>query len=108
MHRSLAVGTALASVTLALGLATAPVHAAAQDVSCDTGVSESDDLEGYAGCTNNTAGPIEFRVEIVCGLAPDVTGDWVRLEPGQSNQSVAHCAIYSSGPGEVRAVHRAA
>ncbi|TLS41847.1 hypothetical protein FE633_34135 [Streptomyces montanus] len=119
MRKSLSLLAVGAGAVLTLGL-TGPVAQAqdagagldvlaAQDVPCSTGVSESDYLEGYADCTNNTAGPVEFRVNIGCGLARDVSSEWVRLEPGQGAQAVAGCPPWSTGivPGGVSAEHRA-
>jgi hypothetical protein len=119
MRKRFALITATVGAALTLGL-TAPGAQAAvpQDgavqakglkvpgVDCSTGVSESDDLEGYANCDNNTAGPVEFRVNLVCGVAPDVSSEWVRLEPGAGAQAVAGCAPYSTGIGGVSAESR--
>jgi hypothetical protein len=118
MRKGFSLLAAAAGAVLTVGLAGPAAQAqdagaaqdvrAVQDVPCSTGVSESDNLEGYANCDNNTAGPIEFRVNLVCGVAPDVSSEWVRLEPGQGAQAVAGCPAYSTGVGEVSAEHRPA
>ncbi|MCF6523076.1 hypothetical protein [Streptomyces sp. JJ36] len=116
MRKSL-LATVAAVASAAFTLGAGPASAAetgaasparAQGVACSTGVHAVDPLTGFASCSNHTGGPVEFRVELVCGWAPDVEGAWVRLEPGEGSQSIAHCAAYSSGIGEVRAVHRPA
>jgi hypothetical protein len=108
--RRAAVAVISAGLLAAIPAATATASTAesstatADDVSCYTGIHNNDPLTGFVGCTNNSGGPVVFRVELVCGWAPDISGDWVRLEPGQSGQSIARCAFYSSGIGEIHAV----
>jgi hypothetical protein len=101
----LAVGLAGTALALAGAVAT-PAYAAsnaqaAGTVDCSGWVNPDDTDEGIAGCTNNTDRSVTFRVELVCGLAPDASGDWVTIAPGQYSQSSAVCAIYSSGIGSV-------
>jgi hypothetical protein len=57
----------------------------------------------YAVCTNPTDRTIQFRVNVVCGLAPDQTGDWVTLQPHTDvpQSSNAECPDYSTGVGGV-------
>lgn len=57
-------------------------------------------------CDNNTPGPIEFRVNLVCGWAADVSSEWVRLEPGAGAQAVEACPSLGTGIGEISAEHR--
>ncbi|MGG2463864.1 hypothetical protein ACO0M4_29420 [Streptomyces sp. RGM 3693] len=72
----------------------------AQNVlSCST--STPDGREGWAQCRNDTAQVVGFRVVVVCGMAPDVYGDWVTLSPGQSGSSGRRCGIASTGVGSV-------
>ena len=63
---------------------------------CNTGVSG---LDGAAACRNNTDRPVSFAVQVVCGWAPDVTGNWVTLNPGATGTSRGTCPSYSSGAG---------
>jgi hypothetical protein len=112
MRKTLSLLAVAAGTVATLGLAGPAAQAQdagdvqAQDVNCETGISESDDLEGYALCDNNTGGPIEFRVNLVCGWSADVSSDWVRLEPGTGAQAVAACPSLSTGIGEISAEHR--
>ncbi|MEU7640397.1 MULTISPECIES: hypothetical protein [unclassified Streptomyces] len=72
----------------------------AQNVlSCTT--DTPDGREGWARCRNNTARVVAFRAVVVCGMAPDVHGDWVTLNPGQSGASGRRCGIASTGVGSV-------
>ena len=93
--------TAVTGAVLTLGLAAPGAGAATVgtqgDVAlpCETGLSESDDAEGWATCTNNQPGPVEFRVNLGCSYAVDTSSDWVRLEPGQGAQAVATCPAWS-------------
>ncbi|CAL9340703.1 hypothetical protein [Streptomyces sp. enrichment culture] len=73
--------------------APAPVQNA---LSCATSVSGK---VGRADCTNNTNRAIAFRVKVVCGMAPDVSGNWVTLNPGARGSSSATCAWFSTGAG---------
>ena len=66
-------------------------------LNCNTGVSG---LNGTAACRNNTNQPVSFAVQVVCGWAPDVTGNWVTLNPGDGGTSRGTCPSYSSGAGE--------
>jgi hypothetical protein len=43
--------------------------------------------QAFADCTNPTDRTIKFRVNVVCGLALDETGDWVTLQPYTSRAS---------------------
>nr|WP_210590689.1 hypothetical protein [Streptomyces sp. GESEQ-35] len=63
---------------------------------CNTGVAG---LDGSAACRNNTDQPVSFAVQVVCGWAPDVTGNWVTLNPGATGTSTGTCPSYSSGAG---------
>lgn len=56
-----------------------------------------------AVCTNPTDRTIRFRVNVVCGLALDQTGDWVTLQPYTDvpQSSNAECPDYSTGVGGV-------
>ncbi|WP_455361924.1 hypothetical protein [Streptomyces sp. SYSU K21746] len=96
-----------ASAVAALGLAgttPAPAHAApsrALGVDCDGYVHHNNPDHGIAACKNNTDRTITFRAEVVCGRAPDVSGDWVTLPPGGYGESNGICAFYSSGVGAV-------
>lgn len=56
---------------------------------------------GGADCTNNTTQVVAFRAVVVCGTAPDQTGPWVTLNPGQSGHSNSQCPAFSSGVGSV-------
>ncbi|MCP3817292.1 hypothetical protein NLX86_03805 [Streptomyces sp. A3M-1-3] len=100
--------TAAAVTVAALGLvgtAPAAAHQAAPSralgVDCDGYVHNNNPDHGIAACTNNTDRTITFRAEVVCGRAPDVSGDWVTLAPGGYGESNGICAFYSSGVGAV-------
>ncbi|MEU7058139.1 hypothetical protein [Streptomyces sp. NPDC046197] len=101
------LATTLSALALSLGGIALPAQAAqvaqaARDgVDCDGWVHNNDPNEGIAGCTNNTGRTITFRAEIVCGWAPDVSGQWVTLAPGQYGESTGVCAFYSTGVGSV-------
>jgi hypothetical protein len=99
-------GAAIAGLTAALAM---PVTAAAAGapaavppgLSCDTGKHAIDDYTGYALCRNDGSTAQTFWVHLVCGWSPDVDGEHVRLNPGQSGQSTAHCAGIGTGIGEI-------
>ncbi|GHE03228.1 hypothetical protein [Streptomyces alanosinicus] len=102
--RILAAGLAAAVSAVGLTVAGAAVPAQAATpgtVDCQGWVHNNDPDVGIAGCTNNTDHAITFRAEIVCGWAPDVSGNWVTLDPGQYGESNGNCAFYSSGVGSV-------
>ncbi|WP_247697050.1 hypothetical protein [Streptomyces sp. b94] len=111
MHRRKNVVTAgLAATVSALALTAAgfaapaqaaPSAPAAAGVDCDGWVHNNNPDHGIAGCSNNTGRTVTFRAEVVCGWAPDVSGQWVTLAPGQYGESSGVCAIYSSGVGSV-------
>lgn len=84
------VPTAAASVT--------PSDIGTQNVNCSSTYSGK---TGYATCTNNTTRTLAFRARIVCGLAPDGTGNWVTLRPGERGTSKGTCPSWSSGIGGV-------
>ena len=98
-------GAVLLSSALVAALPVAAATAApaqpSGDLSCSTGTHANDELTGFALCQNIGSTPVEFQVQLVCGWAPDAAGEWVRLEPGASGQSTAHCPFYSSGIGEI-------
>ncbi|MFD9544122.1 hypothetical protein [Streptomyces sp. NPDC060022] len=104
--RTLLRGAAVTGLTVALAVpvtaavAVAPA-AAPPGLSCDTGKHAIDDYTGYALCRNNGSAPQTFWVHLVCGWSPDVDGERVTLNPGQSGQSTAHCAGLGSGIGEI-------
>ncbi len=79
----------------------APSAPAPEGVDCNGWVHNNNPDHGIAGCSNNTGRTVTFRAEIVCGRAPDVSGQWVTLAPGQYGESSGVCAIYSSGVGSV-------
>ncbi|MET7369888.1 hypothetical protein ABZS61_29265 [Streptomyces sp. NPDC005566] len=104
--RTLVRGTAVTGLTVALAVpVTAAVAVAPAAVppglSCDTGKHAIDDYTGYALCRNDGSAPQTFWVHLVCGWSPDVDGEHVTLNPGQSGQSTAHCAGLGSGIGEI-------
>ncbi|MFI6859640.1 hypothetical protein ACIBKZ_06985 [Streptomyces sp. NPDC050421] len=109
LSRAAVRGTAVAGLTAALavstGLATAASAAAPAKtppgLSCDTGKHAVDDYTGYALCRNNGGTAQTFWVHLVCGWSPDVDGEHVTLNPGQSGQSTAHCAGLGTGIGEI-------
>ncbi|MGC9439551.1 hypothetical protein [Streptomyces sp. WG5] len=81
--------------------ATAATVAAAAGVDCEGWVHNNNPDHGIVGCSNHTDRTVTFRAEIVCGRAPDVSGQWVTLAPGRYGESSGVCAIYSSGVGSV-------
>ncbi|ANP51708.1 putative small secreted protein [Streptomyces griseochromogenes] len=96
------LATAVSVVALTVAGVAVPAQAAAQGtVDCDGWVHNNDPDVGIAGCQNNTDHTVTFRAEIVCGTAPDVSGDWVTLNPGQYSESTGSCAFYSTGVGSV-------
>ncbi|EGX59270.1 hypothetical protein SZN_13746 [Streptomyces zinciresistens K42] len=94
------LATLVSAAALSVGGMAVPA-AAAGGVDCSGRVHGVDPNVGIVGCTNNTGGEIRFRADIVCGLAPDVSGDWVTLRPGAYGESVGSCAWFSSGVGSV-------
>ncbi|MBW5250867.1 hypothetical protein JGS39_18030 [Streptomyces sp. P01-B04] len=100
---------AVAGLTAALAVSTGLVTAASATapaktppgLSCETGKHAIDDYTGYALCRNNGSAPQTFWVHLVCGWSPDVDGEHVTLNPGQSGQSTAHCAGLGTGIGEI-------
>ncbi|WP_327293616.1 hypothetical protein [Streptomyces sp. NBC_01197] len=68
---------------------------------CNTWVHNKDSLYGGVDCTNRSAGPVTFHADIICGMAPDVTGNSVTVQPGQVGESSGHCAFYSTGIGGI-------
>ncbi|MFG2698811.1 hypothetical protein [Kitasatospora sp. NPDC048407] len=98
----LSVAAALLGLGTALPVAAASAPAAVRSgLDCTTWVHENDPLTGGVLCTNNTGAPIAFHADIVCGLAPDVSGTSVTAQPGQTQESAGHCAFYSSGIGHI-------
>ncbi|RPE35582.1 hypothetical protein [Kitasatospora cineracea] len=103
----LSVAAALIALGTALPASAAPAPAAAavksvrSGLDCTTWIHNNDPLYGGVDCTNNTGGPITFHADIVCGWAPDVTGNSVTAWPGQTQESSGHCAIYSTGIGHI-------
>lgn len=97
---ALAVSTGLATATAASASAAAGAKAP-PGLSCDTGKHAADDYTGYALCRNNGSAAQTFWVHLVCGWSPDVDGEHVTLNPGQSGQSTAHCAGLGTGIGEI-------
>ncbi|MFE0811474.1 hypothetical protein ACFW4M_27300 [Streptomyces sp. NPDC058794] len=106
-RRKSLVRAGLAATASALALTAAGFAGPAQGaptaagVDCDGWVHNNNPDHGIAGCSNNTDRTITFRAEVVCGWAPDVSGQWVTLAPGQYGESSGVCAIYSSGVGSV-------
>ena len=100
-------GAGLAGLALALAvpmttvLAVTPAAATPPGLACDTGKHAVDDYTGYALCRNNGSTTQTFWVHLVCGWSPDVDGEHVTLNPGQSGQSTAHCAGLGTGIGEI-------
>ncbi|MBT2422536.1 hypothetical protein J7F01_31425 [Streptomyces sp. ISL-22] len=102
------LATTVSALALTLGGLAGPAQAASSarpaavgTVDCDGWVHNNNPDHGIAGCKNNTDRTVTFRAEIVCGWAPDVSGQWVTLAPGQYGESSGVCAIYSSGVGSV-------
>ncbi|WP_031223713.1 hypothetical protein [Streptomyces roseochromogenus] len=103
--RILAAGlaTAISAAALTVAGVAVPAQAAPAQgtVDCDGWVHNNDSDVGIAGCQNNTDHAVTFRAEIVCGWAPDVSGNWVTLNPGEYGESTGSCAFYSTGVGSV-------
>ncbi|GAA2925484.1 hypothetical protein ACFPN0_28340 [Kitasatospora cinereorecta] len=95
------MGLALASAAPVTAAAAPAPAAAPPGLYCDTGKHAADDHTGYALCRNDGAAPRTFWVHLVCGWSPDVDGEHVTLDPGQSGQSTAHCAGLGTGIGEI-------
>lgn len=103
--RAAAVAGLTAALAVSTGLATAASATAPAKtppgLSCETGKHAIDDYTGYALCRNNGSAAQTFWVHLVCGWSPDVDGEHVTLNPGQSGQSTAHCAGLGTGIGEI-------
>ncbi|MFE2348908.1 MULTISPECIES: hypothetical protein [Kitasatospora] len=102
----LSVAAALVALGTALPASAAPAPAAAvksvrSGLDCTTWIHNNDPLTGGVDCTNNTGAAITFHADIVCGWAPDVTGNSVTAQPGQTQESSGHCAFYSTGIGHI-------
>jgi hypothetical protein len=107
------VWTVLAALPLAVALAVpaaarplAPrgpfrTLAPAAALDCTTWIHNNDPLTGGVDCTNDSGGPVTFHANIVCGWAPDVTGNSATVQPGQVGESSGHCAFYSTGIGGI-------
>ncbi|MFI6206863.1 hypothetical protein ACIBAI_10705 [Streptomyces sp. NPDC051041] len=98
------LATAVSALFLTVGGPAGPAQAApagTRAVDCDGWVHHNNPDHGIAGCRNNTGRTITFRAEVVCGRAPDVSGQWVTLAPGRYGESSGVCAFYSSGVGRV-------
>jgi hypothetical protein len=97
----------------ALLLAVAPVFPAAaaapggaartvrSGLDCTTWIHNNDPLTGGVDCENDTGATLTFHADIVCGLAPDVTGNSETVAPGGVGESRGTCAFYSSGIGHI-------
>ncbi|MER6115798.1 hypothetical protein [Streptomyces sp. NPDC001743] len=111
LFRGVVRGAAVTGVAVALAVPAGPATAASlaapasaktpPGLSCDTGKHAVDDYTGYALCRNNGGTAQTFWVHLVCGWSPDVDGEHVTLNPGQSGQSTAHCAGLGTGIGEI-------
>ncbi|MFE6225910.1 MULTISPECIES: hypothetical protein [unclassified Streptomyces] len=100
---ALAVSAALAlALSAAAPAAVAAPAADPHGLSCEKGKHNIDDYTGWALCTNVGSEPITFWVHLVCGWSSDVDGERIRLEPGDSGQSTAHCSSLGSGIGEIQ------
>ncbi|MFI6895178.1 hypothetical protein ACIBM4_13765 [Streptomyces sp. NPDC050256] len=103
--RAAAVAGLTAALAVSTGLTTAASATAPAKtppgLSCETGKHAVDDYTGYALCRNNGSTAQTFWVHLVCGWSPDVDGEHVTLNPGQSGQSTAHCAGLGTGIGEI-------
>ncbi|MFJ1757126.1 hypothetical protein [Kitasatospora sp. NPDC088134] len=97
----LSLATALVAVGTALPASAAPVESVRSGLDCTTWVHNNDPLYGGVDCRNNTGGPVTFHANIVCGWAPDVTGNSVTVQPGRVGESSGHCAFYSTGIGGI-------
>ncbi|MGW4382701.1 hypothetical protein [Kitasatospora sp. NPDC004531] len=99
---ALVVGAALFGLGTVLPATAVPAPAAVRSgLDCTTWIHNNDPLTGGVTCTNNTGSSITFHADIVCGLAPDVSGTSVTAQPGRTEQSAGHCAFYSSGIGHI-------
>jgi len=99
---AVSAGPATAAATAAAAPVPASVSAKTPPgLSCETGKHAVDDYTGYALCRNNGGTAQTFWVHLVCGWSPDVDGEHVTLNPGQSGQSTAHCAGLGTGIGEI-------
>ncbi|MFI6007476.1 hypothetical protein ACIBAG_01400 [Streptomyces sp. NPDC051243] len=94
------LATTVSALALTVGGMAAPAQAAGT-VDCDGRVHHNNPDHGIVGCKNNSDRTVTFRAEIVCGRAPDVSGQWVTIAPGQYDESSGVCAFYSSGVGSV-------
>ncbi|GAA2751674.1 hypothetical protein [Kitasatospora cinereorecta] len=100
----LALATALGALASAAPAGAVPGPAAATragGLDCRTWIHNNDPLYGGVDCTNNTGAAVTFHANIVCGWAPDVTGNSVTVAPGQVGESSGHCAFYSTGIGSI-------
>lgn len=86
---------------LSLAVPVGTASAAPPGLACDVGKHHNDPYTGFALCKNNGSATQTFWVHLVCGWSPDVDGNKVRLAPGQSGQSTAHCAGLGTGIGEI-------
>ncbi|WP_202517561.1 hypothetical protein [Streptomyces sp. SID685] len=99
---AVAVAAALIGLGSVLPASAVPARADIRSgLDCTTWIHNNDPLTGGVDCTNNTNGPITFHADIVCGWAPDVQGNSVTAQPGGTEESVGHCAIYSTGIGHI-------
>ncbi|MET9919315.1 hypothetical protein ACFV1C_16465 [Streptomyces sp. NPDC059605] len=102
MLRGAVVTGAAAALAVPVTAATALTPPATPPgLSCETGKHEIDDYTGFALCRNNGNTTQTFWVHLVCGWSPDVDGEHVTLNPGQSGQSTAHCGSLGTGIGEI-------
>jgi hypothetical protein len=106
VSRAVLRGAVVAGAATALAIPTTvatavPAVATPPGLSCDTGKHEIDDYTGFALCRNDGGTTQTFWVHLVCGWSPDVDGEHVTLNPGQSGQSTAHCAGIGTGIGEI-------
>ncbi|MFF8916258.1 hypothetical protein ACF08M_23760 [Streptomyces sp. NPDC015032] len=100
--RGVVVAGSAAALVMPATVATALAPGATPPgLSCETGKHEIDDYTGYALCRNDGSAAQTFWVHLVCGWSPDVDGEHVTLNPGQSGQSTAHCAGLGTGIGEI-------
>ncbi|MGF1429807.1 hypothetical protein [Kitasatospora sp. LaBMicrA B282] len=94
---ALALPAATLAATTAAAAPEAPDRPLLAGVDCEGWVHNNDPLTGGVDCTNNTGGNVAIRVELTCSWAPDVTGDWVVVPPGQVGESRANCAFWAQG-----------
>ncbi|MFD0341367.1 hypothetical protein ACFVH0_22295 [Streptomyces sp. NPDC127117] len=100
--RGVVVAGAATALAVPATVATAgPAVATPPGLSCETGKHEIDNYTGFALCRNDGSTTQTFWVHLVCGWSPDVDGEHVTLNPGQSGQSTAHCAGIGTGIGEI-------